>query len=37
VGEWKFIETPARLAAADGVGFVRAAKEEMDKVIHGIR
>lgn len=37
VGEWKFIETPARLAAADGVGFVRAAKEELSTVIKGLR
>lgn len=37
VGEWKFIETPVRLAAADGVGFVRAAKEELDTVIKGLR
>lgn len=37
VGEWKYIETPARLAAADGVGFVRAAKEEINLVIKGLR
>lgn len=37
VGEWKFIETPVRLAAADGVGFVRAVKEEIDLVIKGLR
>lgn len=37
VGKWKFIETPARLAAADGVGFVRAAKEEINAVIGGLR
>ena len=37
VGEWKFIETPARLAAADGSGFAREAGAELEAVIRGLR
>ncbi|NBV78922.1 MAG: hypothetical protein EBR62_03545 [Verrucomicrobia bacterium] len=37
VGEWKFIETPVRLAAANGSGFAREAGVELQQVIRGLR
>lgn len=36
VGQWKFLETPAMLAASSGVGFVREAGAELEGVIRGL-
>lgn len=37
VGQWKYLEIPARLAAADGSGFAREAGVELQEVIRGLR
>lgn len=37
VGQWKFLETPAMLAAQSGLVFAREAGAELDAVIHGLR
>lgn len=36
VGEWKYLETPAMLAASSGVGFAREAGAELEDVIRGL-
>ena len=36
VGEWKYLETPAMLAASSGEGFAREAGAELEGVIRGL-